>query len=237
MAGLSASGLKTQIRSYTETDSNVLTDAVLENIILNAQYRIFRDVPIDADRKQQLGNFVAGQESINCPAGAVFIRGIQVYDTNGSAITGANRWLEKKDLTYLQEYQDVTGTSAAQGQPKYYAMFGGATGDGATNSGRIVVAPVPNTTYRYKVHFNKMPATLESSNTTNYISLNFPNGLLYCCLSETYGFLKGPIDMLTLYENKYKEEVQKFANEQVGRRRRDDYTDGTVRIPVNSVNP
>ena len=65
MAGLSASGLKTQIKSYTETDSNVLTDAVLENIILNAQYRIFRDVPIDADRKQQLGNLVAGQESIN----------------------------------------------------------------------------------------------------------------------------------------------------------------------------
>ena len=49
--------------------------------------------------------------------------------------------------------------------------------------------------------------------------------------------LKGPIDMLTLYENKYKQEVQKFANEQVGRRRRDDYTDGTVRIPINSANP
>ena len=43
MAGLSASGLKTQIRSYTETDSNVLSDSVLENIILNAQYRIFRE--------------------------------------------------------------------------------------------------------------------------------------------------------------------------------------------------
>ena len=128
MAGLSASGLKTQIRSYTETDSNVLTDAVLENIILNAQYRIFRDVPIDADRKQQLGNLVAGQESINAPAGSLFIRGIQVYDTAGSETTGANRWLEKKDYTYLQEYQDVTGTSAAQGQPKYYAMFGGGTG-------------------------------------------------------------------------------------------------------------
>ena len=237
MAGLSYSGLITQIRSYTETDSNVLTDAVVENIILNAQYRIFRDVPIDADRKEQLANFVAGQETINAPAGCLFIRAIQVYDTAGSETTGANRWLEKKDLTYLQEYQDVTGTSAAQGQPKYYAMFGGATGDGATNSGRIIVAPVPNTTYRYKVHFNKMPDTLASDNTTNYISLNFPNGLLYACLSEAYGFLKGPIDMLTLYENKYKQEVQKFANEQVGRRRRDDYTDGTVRIPVTSANP
>ena len=76
-----------------------------------------------------------------------------------------------------------------------------------------------------------------TSNDTNYISLNFPNGLLYCCLSEAYGFLKGPIDMLTLYENKYKQEVQKFASEQVGRRRRDDYTDGTLRIPIPSPNP
>ena len=107
MAGLSASGLKTQIRSYTETDSNVLSDSVLENIILNAQYRIFRDVPIDADRKQQTGNLVAGQETINAPAGAVFIRGIQVYDST-SATTGANVWLEKKDVTYLQEYISST---------------------------------------------------------------------------------------------------------------------------------
>ena len=236
MSGLSASGLKTQIKSYTEVDDTVLTDAVLENIILNAQYRIMRDVPIDADKKQQLGNFVAGQESINAPAGCLFVRGIQVYDTNGSAITGANRWLEKKDMTYLQEYQDVTGTSAAQGQPKYYAMFGGATGNTDTTSGRIFVAPVPNTTYRFRIHFNKMVGILEG-NDTNYLSLNFPNGLLYCCLSEAYGFLKGPIDMLTLYENKYKQEVQKFANEQVGRRRRDDYTDGAVRIPINSANP
>ena len=236
MSGLSASGLKTQIRSYTEVDDTVLTDAVLENIILNSQYRIMRDVPIDADKRQQLGNFVAGQESINAPAGCLFVRGIQVYDTNGSAITGANRWLEKKDMTYLQEYQDVTGTAAAQGQPKYYAMFGGATGNTDTTSGRIFLAPTPNTTYRFRIHFNKMAGILEG-NDTNYLSLNFPNGLLYCCLSETYGFLKGPIDMLTLYENKYKQEVQKFANEQVGRRRRDDYTDGAVRIPVNSANP
>ena len=235
MAGLSASGLKTQIRSYTEVDSNVLSDSVLENIILNAQYRIFRDVPIDADRKQQSGNLVPGQETINCPAGAVFIRGIQVYDSS-AVLTGANTWLEKKDVTYLQEYQQITGTAAAQGKPKYYAMFGGATGEADTNSGRIFLAPTPNTNYKFRVHYNVAPALLEN-NDTNYISLNFPNGLLYCCLAETYAFQKGPADMLTLYEQKYTQEVQKFANEQVGRRRRDDYTDGTVRLPINSPNP
>ena len=59
-----------------------------------------------------------------------------------------------KDYTYLQEYQDVTGTSA-QGQPKYYAMFGGGTGESDTTSGRITFAPVPNTTYRFRFIFNK----------------------------------------------------------------------------------
>ena len=234
MAGLSASGLKTQIRSYTEVDSTVLSDSVLENIILNAQYRIFRDVPIDADRKQQTGNLVVGQETINAPAGAVFSRALQVYDST-SATTGANIFLQKKDISYLQEYIPST-ESAKRGQPKYYAMFGGATGESDTTSGRIMFAPVPDATYSFRVHYNAAPALLENDD-TNYISLNFPNGLLYCCLSEAYSFLKGPIDMLTLYENKYKQEVQKFANEQVGRRRRDDYTDGAVRIPVTSANP
>ena len=41
--------------------------------------------------------------------------------------------------------------------------------------------------------------------------------------------------MLTLYENKYKQELEKFAAEQIGRRKRDDYTDGTVRIPIASA--
>ena len=234
MAGLSASGLKTQIRSYTEVDSNVLSDSVLENIILNAQYRIFRDVPIDADRKQQTGNLVTGQETINAPAGAVFIRAVQVYDST-SATTGANVFLQKKDVTYLQEYISST-ESAKRGQPKYYAMFGGATGESDTTSGRMMFAPVPDTTYKFRVHFNAAPTLLEGDN-TNYISMNFPNGLLYCCLAETYAFLKGPQDMLTLYENKYKQEVDKFGVEQIGRRRRDDYTDGAVRITIPSTTP
>ena len=235
MAGISYTTLVTQIRNYTEVDSNVLSTDQLENIILNAQYRIMRDVPIDADRKQQTGNLVTGQETINSPGGSLFIRGIQVYDST-SATTGANTYLEKKDVTYLQEYVPST-ESSKRGKPKYYAMFGNATGDGDTNSGRIFLAPTPDSTYKFRVHYNKMPSTLASDNTSNYISLNFPNGLLYCCLAEAYGFLKGPADMLTLYETKYKEEVQKFASEQIGRRRRDDYTDGTVRIPINSVNP
>jgi len=232
MSGISYTTLVTMIRNYTEVGDTVLTTAVLENLILNAQQRIMMDIPIDSDRKAQTGSLVAGQTTINCPAGALFIRGVQVYDST-SAVTGDNVWLLKRDRTFLQEYVPSTET-AKRGKPKYYAMFGGATGLSDTLSGRLMFAPVPDAAYMFKVHYNLMPATLESGNETNYISLNFPQGLLYCCLAETYGYLKGPMDMLTLYENKYKQEIEKFAAMQIGRRRRDDYTDGTVRIPIES---
>ena len=231
MAGISYSDLVTQIRNYTEVDSNVLTTAVLENIILNAQYKIMRDIPIDADRKIAQDNLVANQEHANVPAGALFIRAVQVADSTSDFNNPI--FLEKRDVTFLDEFNGARAT----GRPKYYAMKGGATGNTNTTSGAILLSPIPDATYVFKVHYNAMPATLESSNTTNFISLNFPNGLLYCCLAETYGYLKGPADMLQLYEQKYKEEAQKFALEQTGRRRRDDYTDGTIRTKIDSASP
>ena len=231
MAGISYSDLVTSIRNYTEVDSNVLTTNVLENIILNAQYRIMRDIPIDADRKIAQDNLVQNQEHANLPAGALFVRAVQVADS--TAAFNNPIFLQKRDVTFLDEFNNARAT----GRPKYYAMKGGATGNTNTTSGAILLSPIPNATYVFKFHYNAMPATLESSNTTNFISLNFPNGLLYCCLAETYSYLKGPADMLQLYEQKYKEEAQKFALEQTGRRRRDDYTDGTIRTKIDSASP
>ena len=235
MAGFTYDNLVTDIRNYTEVDSNVLTAAIVNRIIEDAEFRILRDAPIDAYKKQKIGNFVTGQDTINVPAKTLFVKGVQVYDST-SASTGNNRWLEKKDESYLQEYVPST-ESAKRGKPKYYAMFGGATGTTDTTSGRLFLAPAPDSTYVFKIHYEAIPDGLSSSNTTTYVSQYFPNGLLYACLVEAYGFLKGPIDMLTLYENKYKQEVEKFAAEQLGRRKRDDYTDGTVRIPIPSRTP
>ena len=235
MSGFTYATLTQAILDYTEVDSNVLTSTITDDIIENAEFKILREIPIDAYKKQSVGNLVTGQNTINVPAKTLFVKGVQVYDST-SASTGNNRWLEKKDESYLQEYEPST-ESAARGQPKYYAMFGGATGVSDTTSGRLFLAPAPDTTYTFKIHYEAIPDGLSSSNTTTYISQYFPNGLLYACLVEAFSFLKGPIDMLTLYENKYKQEVQKFAGEQLGRRKRDDYTDGTVRIQVPSPSP
>ena len=103
MAGYTNSALEADIRSYTEVGSGVLTGAILGRFIENAEYRMLRDVPIDADRKQQSGSLVSGQQTINCPAGCLFTRGIQVYSST-SVITGTNVWLIKRDQTFLNEY-------------------------------------------------------------------------------------------------------------------------------------
>ena len=235
MAGFNYANLVTDIRNYTEVDSNVLTAAIINRIIEDAEFKILREVPIDAYKKQSTGNLVTGQNTINVPAKTLFVKGVQVYDST-SASTGANTYLEKKDETYLQEYVPST-ESAKRGKPKYYAMFGGASGTTDTTSGRLFLAPAPDTTYVFKIHYEAIPNSLVTDTSGTYISQYFPNGLLYACLVEAYGFLKGPMDMLTLYEQKYKQEVQKFAAEQIGRRKRDDYTDGTVRIPVPSPTP
>jgi len=238
--------LKQAIKDYTEVDDSVFTTTILDGFIMAAEYRINTELPMDSDRFVQEGTLVANDNTINSPAGALFIRGIEVFNSTANT-TGAGTWLEKKDQTYLSEYTDrLTGPEGdltaqdVTGFPKYYAMFGGATLKTDTTSGGLYIAPTPDENYLFRIYFNKTPVGLGSGsngNSTTYLSNYFPQGLLYACLVEAFGFLKGPMEMLTLYENKYKTSIQQFAGMQIGRRRRDDYTDGTVRIQVKSPSP
>jgi len=240
------STLTTAIRDYTEVSSDVLTTAIVDGIIMAAEFRIYQELPMDSARFVQEGTLAADDNTINAPAGCLFVRGVEVFNST-SATTGNGTWLEKKDQTYLSEYTDrltgPEGDRTAQdvtGFPKYYAMFGGADNTTDTSSGGLYIAPTPDANYKFRIYYNKMPNGLGSAtgyNNNTYLSTYFPQGLLYACLVEAYGFLKGPMEMLTLYENKYKTAIQQFAGMQLGRRRRDDYTDGTVRIPIKSPSP
>ena len=240
------STLTAAIRSYTEVDDSVFTQAIIDEFIMAAEFRIYQELPMDSQRFVQEGTLAADDNTINSPAGALFIRGVEVFNSTSNT-QGNGTWLEKKDQTYLSEYVDrltgPEGDRTAQdvtGFPKYYAMFGGADNTTDTSSGGMYLAPTPDANYKFRIYYNKMPNGLGSGtgfNNNTYLSTYFPQGLLYACLVEAYGFLKGPTDMLTYYENRYKNAIQQFAGMQLGRRRRDDYTDGTVRIQVKSPSP
>jgi len=242
MSGFTYTTLKQAVLDYSEVDANVFTATILDQFIMNAEHRINLDLPMDSDRFVQEGTLVANDNTINSPAGALFIRGVEIF--NAANTTEQGTWLEKRDQTFLSEYvgrltgpegsataQDVTGT------PKYYAMFGGATGLSDSTSGGLYLAPTPDVNYKFRIYYNKLTTGLSASNTTTYISNYYPELILNAALSQAFSFLKGPTDMLTLYEGKYNNQLQKIAGTQLGRRRRDDYTDVTVRIKIDSPSP
>ena len=240
MAGYTLSALEADIRSYTEVDSTVFSGATLGRFIENAEYRINLDLPMDSAREEYQGTLAVDVNTVRVPAGYMFVRGVEVFNSTSSR-TGPATWLQKRDRTFINEYVgQLTGPEGGStgqdttGLPKYYAMFGGATGLTDTTSGNIIMAPTPDANYLINIHGNAMPTGLGTNTSGTYVSRYFPQGLLYATLVEAYGYLKGPADMLTLYEQKYTQELQKFASLQIGRRRRDDYTDGTIRIPIES---
>ncbi len=209
--------LKTKIRDYTEVGSSVLSDTILNGIIEDAEFRIFRDVDSDNNRRYATANLVVNTRFIQTPDNALIIRSAQIVDSDGTSSANNRDFLQWRDTSFMSEFNNLETT----GVPKYYSWW---------DKNHLVFAPTPDATYTIQLNYILKDAGLSSTNTTTYLSLNFPNGLLYACLVEAYGFLKGPQDLLQLYEQKYKQVVEGFSIEQMGRRRRDEYQSGVPRI-------
>ena len=206
-----------KIRDYTEVDANVLTSTIVDGFIENAEFRILRDVDSDSNRRYDTANLIVNDRFIGRPAGLLIVRSAQIVDSKGSSQPNNRDFLQYRDTSFMSEFNPTEDT----GVPKYYSLWDEST---------IVVAPTPDATYTIQLNYILKDPGLSSTNTQTYISQNFPNGLLYACLVEAYGFLKGPQDLLQLYEQKYKQVIEGFSIEQMGRRRRDEYQSGVPRI-------
>jgi hypothetical protein len=213
--------LVTKIRDYCEVDSNVFTSTIIDGFISDAQFRILRDVDSDNNRSYAQADIVAGQRYVNTPLindETLVIRSVQITNSTGGADNSSRSFLEYRDTNFISEY-NPTGVT---GLPKYYSYW---------DENTIVLAPTPDQNYNMQINYILKPAGLSGSNTETYLSKEFPNGLLYACLVEAYGFLKGPADMIQFYEGKYQQALQGFTVEQMGRRRRDEYQSGSPRLP------
>jgi len=217
--------LQTQIRDYTETTSDVLSDLIVNDFIEHAEKRIFRDVDLDKFRSYQYAVLTQGVPFVSLPGANLgqlaFIRSAQIYD----AANPVRYYLYQKDVTFMNEYWPNRNTTA---QPKYYSMWDQDT---------IYLAPTPNSAYNIELALNKQEDGLSSSNTETWVSTNAPKVLLYAALCEAFRFLKGPDNMLQYYEQGYKQALQGLQIEQQGRRRRDEHYDGVIRFPLDSKQP
>jgi len=214
------SELVSNVRDYAEVGSEVLTDSLINTFLVNVENKVQRELDLDAFRKFQFSSFTIGSPFITMPDDFAFERGVQIKDQ----ITGDRTWLEQKDTTFIDEYNvDRSDT----GTPKYYANW---------DQNTLIVAPTPNAAFEIELWYNKTPDRLSSTNTTTYLSNNAPEVLIYGTVVEAFSYLKNPT-YVQLYDQKYAQAVQFLAQTQMGRKRRDEYADGVLRIPLKSVDP
>ena len=214
--------LQTDIRNYTEVGDNVFTADILKPIIINAENKIYREVDTDSDRFYATSSLIIGNRYVTIPSDLRFIRYVQLTDSNGNQF-----YLEQRDTSFMAEYYTTPGTSAVD-IPKYFANW---------DEEFWVVAPTPDKTYAITLAYNKEPESITSATAGTYLSNKYQDLLLYACLVNAYGYLKGPQDMIQYYNQAYEKALMSYAIEQQGRRRRDEYQDGVIRTVLDSRNP
>ena len=226
--------LRTDIRGYTEVDNGsgtpkVLTDSVLGTIIKNAENKITRAIDTDQNVFYATSNAIVGNRYVTIPSDLRAIRYVQFKDANGNQF-----YLEQRDTSFMAEYYSTPGTQAVD-IPKYYANW---------DETYWVVAPTPDKTYGITLAYDKEPDTITDTTSSpapatvgTYLSNKYQDLLLYGCLVNAYGYLKGPADMIQYYTQAYQTALQSYAIEQQGRRRRDEWQDGVIRTPLKSPFP
>jgi len=223
--------LETDIKGYTEVGDNVFTTAVLNTIIVNAENKIYREVDSDEDRQYDTSQLIIGNRFVTIPDNLRFIRYVQLTDSQNNQF-----YLEQRDTSFMSEFYSTPGSSSVD-IPRYYSNW---------DTEFWVVAPTPDKSYKITLAYNKEPISITNTAlptlapaATNgtYLSNKYQDVLLYACLVNAYGYLKGPQDMIQYYNQAYEKALMSYAIEQQGRRRRDEYDDGVIRTILDSRNP
>jgi hypothetical protein len=144
----------------------------------------------------------SGKNTIILPSGTRIIKNVNINNA-GTKINLVQRTDE-----FINDYWSV---SASTGTPRYYAR---------RNNTTVLIAPTAVSTVDGMVVHISRPTTLSSATNTNYFSDFCYNALYNASMVEALLFMKN-YEAITIYESRYKEEVQALRN-QARRTRRDD---------------
>jgi hypothetical protein len=231
------------IQSYTENtfpatylydNSTVSPQTQLNTFITQAEQRIFNTVQFPSLRKNVTGITSSGNKYLSCPADFLSSYSLAVIDA-----TGAYEYLLNKDVNFIrQAYPQPTDTAI----PKYYALFGPTTTNDPspviTNELSFILGPTPDAAYDVELHYYYYPESITTAASgQTWLGDNFDSVLLYGSLVEAYTFMKGEVDIITGYNQKYMEALAMAKRLGDGLERSDAYRSGQYReapLPQNN---
>jgi hypothetical protein len=207
--------LKTAIQDYTQnTESTFVTN--LPTLIVQAENRIIKSVELPNFRKNVTGTLTSGNPYLSTPSDYLYPFSLAVLDSSNNY-----DYLLNKDVSFIREAYPTASTT---GSPKFYAQFDDDT---------FIVAPAPDANLTVELHYFYIPESITvASSGTSWLGTNATEALLYSSLVEAYTFMKGEPDILSGYENRFKEALGRLTLESDGYNRRDAYRDGYRKINV-----
>ena len=199
------STLKTAVQNYVESAETTFV-ASLDTFIEEAEERILKAVELPVFRKNVTGTASASNTYLSTPTDFLASYSLAVISSS------VYSYLLFKHVSFIR---DFTPNASTTGLPKYYALF---------DDNSFILAPTPDQTYTFELHYKYRPASLTTSSGTDttWLSNNAPDALLYGTLVEAANFLKNPQETV-LYEQRFVQAVNGLKNLGQGYGSQDEY--------------
>ena len=204
--------LKSLVQNYLQnTETQFVSD--LPKLIEQTEERILKTINLPVFRKNVSGTLTSGNKYLSTPTD--FLDNFSLSFTSSSEQT----FLLYKDVNFIREAYPNSSTT---GLPKHYGLFDDTT---------FIVGPTPNADLVVELHYFYRPTSITAGadSGTTWLSTNAKNALLYGTLLESYVYMKGDPDMMSMYEKRFLEALVRLKNLGEGDNTVDTYRDDVVR--------
>lgn len=210
--------LCTAIQDYVE---NTFSTTQLNLFIEQAEQRIYNSIQLPDLRKNVTGVISANNKYLQCPLDFLSVYSLAVIDADDNYT-----YLLNKDVNFIREAYPNPNDKAI---PKYYAIFGPRSDD--VTELTFILGPTPDAQYDAELHYFYYPPSIVVAGDT-WLGENFDSALLYGSILEAYSFLKGDVEIMANYRQRYEEAMTLLNTLATGKDRGDAYRNGQARIPV-----
>jgi hypothetical protein len=217
--------LSSAIQAYTEnTEADFVANIPV--FVQQAEQRIYNSVQFPSIRKNVTGVTTVNNKYLQCPLDFLAAYSMAIIKADGTY-----EYLLNKDVNFIRQAYPLPTDTAT---PKYYALFGPAV-SGSTISDELsfILGPTPDTSYSVELHYYFYPESITvAADGQTWLGDNFDTVLLYASLVEAYTYMKGEVDMMGLYNQKFIEALALAKRLGDGMERQDAYRSGQFRQVV-----
>jgi hypothetical protein len=194
--------------------------------VQQAEQRIYNSVQFPSIRKNVTGVTTVNNKYLQCPLDFLAAYSMAIIKADGTY-----EYLLNKDVNFIRQAYPLPTDTAT---PKYYALFGPAV-SGSTISDELsfILGPTPDTSYSVELHYYFYPESITvAADGQTWLGDNFDTVLLYASLVEAYTYMKGEVDMMGMYNQKFIEALALAKRLGDGMERQDAYRSGQFRQVV-----